>query len=205
MDDNEKQTLKDDFHTLIYRKSDGEIVGTMIGTQEVPLQILIEQHVEIVTQAVTMEDADGAEVVIPVPLVVAGHGEVHRKTELDSDLDRLFITRADSKDEAYQARAKDYELTWQTLTASIDGEETDLLIQPSITEKYIVVTDDDGNPRSEIKERAAVLETDSHYSYINDRVLLVSEEDWPVDGDSDLSKFIEFKKVDHANRRLIDE
>ena len=194
--------IRDDFSTIIYRKSDGEIVGFLEGTNQVPLEILINQHTEMVTQSVTMEDADGAEVVVPVPLFVAGHGEVHQKSTLNEELDRLFVTRAESKDQAYKAKAWDYDINWSTLDANVNGEDTTLQTNPSIVQKEVVVTDDNGNASAQPKERMAVLETDTNYSYINARVSLVTVEDWPME--DDIGRFVEFKKVDHANRRLID-
>ena len=194
--------IRDDFSTIIYKKSDGEIVGFLDGTNQVPLEILINQHTEMVSQSVTMEDADGAEVEVPVPLFVAGHGEVHQKSELDETLDRLFVTRAPTKDQAYSQKAWDYDINWGSLDVNVNGEDKTLQTNPSIAQKEVVVTDDNGNASAQPKERMAVLETDTNYSYIDTRVSLVTVEDWPIE--DDIGKFVEFKKVDHANRRLID-
>ena len=146
--------------------------------------------------------ADGAEIQVPVPLYVSGHGEVHQKSTLDEDLDRLFVTRASTKTDAYKAKAWDYDINWNTLEVNIDGKDTELQIAPSIVQKEIAITDEDGNVMAQPKERMAVLETDTNYSYIDARVSLVTVEDWPME--DDIGKFVEFKKVDHANRRLID-
>ena len=200
----DKNDIRDDISTIIYNKSDGEIVGFLEGTNQVPLEILINQHTERVDQSVTMEDADGAEIEVNVPLVVGGFGELHKQSELNGDLDRLFITRAESKDQAYGAKAFDYNIVWSDVDVNISGTDTTLKVSPKIEEKFNVVTDGDGNAVSQPKERDQVLETDTNYSYINTRMFLVSEEDWPNEDDYDLGKFVEFKKVDHANRSLID-
>lgn len=189
--------------TILYRKEDGEIVGWQDETPgNVSVQASIDMHIEALTNTVTLEDADGGEYEAEINVNIAGIGELLQETTLDESLDRLFVALTETKDEAYLHPVTDVNIEWHTTTVNINGEDKDVKHNPIINEKT-VVSDENGIPTAIPKQRPQVSEDDADFDYIDTRMHLISAEEW---GDHDgLSSFLEDKKIDHANRRIIDK
>ena len=65
-----------------------------------------------------------------------------------------------------------------------------------------IINDPVKGPVEQTRMRDMVKSDDSNFSHIDTRMLLIDVADWPLD--QELSAYLETKKIDHANRRIID-
>ena len=195
------EQIKNAMGTITYLKTTGEIVG-FDNNINTPLSSLLDAYCEVLTTVVTMEDADGAEVTMKVPVQVPGVGEMLAKASFPDELDQLYISRADSKDIAYSEDTFDITTNWKTTGMSINGEDVDVQHSPQYDHVMEIINDPVKGPVEQTRMRDMVKSDDSNFSHIDTRMLLIDVADWPLD--QELSAYLETKKIDHANRRIID-
>ena len=201
MTEEETIKLKNHLGIITYVKATGEIVAFKQDTQ-FALSLELDNNTELLTQEITMEDADGAEITMPVPVQVPGVGEMQRKTDLPAELDHIYITRADTKDEAYGMLVPDVTLSWSLTGMNINGEDVDVQHSPKWENITEVINDPVKGPIDQPRLRPIVKSDDDNFNHIDTRTLLVSTDDWPLT--EELSSYLEDKQIDHANRRIID-